>query len=154
MMKNKYDKAGKKKNSPSVASDSPSMLGKHIGKSLLISVCVGFFLTLVGSLLAYFYVDPDRLIPAISLCSSAICALVGGFCAVRIHGHSALLCGTLNGLAMIALMMPISLFFGPYASGYSAAISALLHACYPLLSIVGAYLGLKHPKQKRKKRRI
>ena len=152
-MKNGHDKTRKKKGSGQSTSDSPSMIGKHIGKSLLISVLVGFLLTLVGSLLSYFYVDPDRLIPTIALCSSGISALVGGFCALRIHGHGALLCGALNGLSMIALMMLISLFFTPYASGYSAGTSALLHASYPLLSIAGAYLGLKKPKQKRKKRR-
>lgn len=154
MMKEQHKKNAKKKTVSKNAAGSTSMLWKDIGKSLLISVGAGFLLTLIGSLGAYFYVDPDRLIPGIALCAAAICALIGGFSAVRIHGHSALLCGALNGMGMIAIMMLISLFFGRYASGYSAAISALLHACYPLLSIAGAYIGMKQPQKKKRKRRI
>lgn len=153
-MKDQHKKDTKKKVTSQKGAASPSGLWKDIGKSLLISVGTGFLLTLVGSLGAYFYVDPDQLIPGIALFAAAITALIGGFSAVRIHGHSALLCGALNGLSMIALMMLLSLFFVPFASGYSAAISALLHVCYPLLSIAGAYLGLKKPQQKKKKRRI
>ena len=133
--------------------DSPSLLALHIGKSLLITVLSGGLLTLVCSLAAYFYADPDQLILPLALAACGLSAMIGGFAAVRLHGHGALLCGSLNGLAATALMILVSLFLKPYAFGYSAAVSCILHVAFLALSIAGAYLGLRRP-QKRKKRKI
>lgn len=131
--------------------DSPALLVKHIGKSMLITAGAGILLTLICSLAAYFYSDPDKLIRPLALVSCGMTALIGGFGAVRIHGHSALVCGLLNGSLMTAAMLLVSLFFTAHASGYSAGIACLLHAAFFLLSVAGAYIGLRR-KPKKKKR--
>lgn len=127
--------------------DSPALWAKHIGKSVLVTAVVGLLFTLLGSLIAYFTPDPNRFTMALGLAASAFTALVGGFTALRIHGHSALLCGLLNGSVFIALMMLISLFFTEHSSSYSGTVSFLLHAAFLLLSVAGAYLGLSKPKK-------
>ena len=73
---------------------------------------------------------------------------------------SALLCaGLINGILLTALSLLFSFFFAKsadcYATGYSAAISALLHAGVVGLSIGGAFWGAreKTPTKRRKKRR-
>ena len=131
--------------------DSPALLAKHIGKSLLVTLAAAMLLNLVFSLIAYFYSDPDRLIRPLALAAAGLSALIGGFASLRIHGHAALLCGLLNGSAAMALMILASLFFTDYGTGYSAGISILLHAGFLLLSVAGAYMGLhKKPKKKKK----
>ena len=122
--------------------DSPALWVKHLTKSLLITLAASLLLMLGGALIAYFTPDPNALVRPLSLSCAALAALIGGFAAVRIHKHSALLCGILNGSLATALMMLLSLFFTSYSSGYSAGISALLHAAFILFSVAGAFLGL------------
>ena len=137
--------------SPSPDEESPALWVKHIGKSLLISVCAGLMLSLIAALIAYFSADPDSLTLPLGLAASALTALIGGFSAVRIHGHAALLCGLLSGSAMTALMMLISLFFTSFSIGHSALISALLHTVFILLSVAGAYIGINQKSKKPKR---
>ena len=131
---------------------TPAIFFKHMGKSLLITLLSGVSLILLFSLAAYFYTDPDQLIGPLALVASALTALIGGFAAVRIHGHAALFCGLCNGCAAMAVMSLTSLFLKPYASGYSAGIALLFHAIFLLLSVAGAYVGLQRMGQNRKKR--
>ncbi len=130
---------------------SLTSLGKDIGKSLLITIGTALLLLTVASLVAYFQKDPDSLIRPLALLSSGLTAMIGGFAAVRIHKRSALICGLLNGSALTLLMLLLSLAFRPFASGYSGAVSFLLHTAFLLLSVAGAFLGLQRtPKQKHK----
>ena len=131
--------------------DSPARLARHIGKSLLITLGSGILLLLLCSLISYFSSDPNRLILPLGLTVSALTALIGGFAAIRLHGHSALICGLLNGTAFSAVMLLLSLFFGAHATGYPAWVSCLLHVGFLLLSILGGYLGLPKNGTKRKK---
>ena len=108
-------------------------------------------LSLIAALIAYFSADPDSLTLPLGLAASALTALIGGFSAVRIHGHAALLCGLLNGAAMTALMMLVSLFFTSLSVGHSALISALLHTAFILLSVAGAYIGISQKSKKPKR---
>ena len=135
------------------AQDSPWLLAKHTGKSLLITLGVSVALLLVLSLAAYFYTDPDQLIRPLGLGGAALASLIGGIAAVRIHGHSALICGLLNGCAFTVVLLVFSLFFRAHASGYSAGISCLLHAAVLLFSVAGAFLGLRRSQTHKNKRR-
>ena len=133
--------------------DSPWLLAKHMGKSLLITIGTSIALLLIFSLIAYFYADPDQLIQPLGLIGAGLAALIGGLAAVRIHGHSALICGLLNGCAFTVILLLFSLFFRSYASGYSAGIACLLHTAILLFSVAGAFLGLRRsPKSKHKRR--
>ncbi len=141
-------KAPQKKKRVQPEEETPAIFLKHLTKSFLITLAIGVGLLLAVSLIAYFCPDPDSLILPLSLAASGLTALVGGFISLRLHGHSALLCGLCNGGACSVLMMLVSLFLGGYAHGYSALISGLLHAGFLLLSVTGAFLGRPHQKKR------
>ncbi len=131
---------------------SSSLLPLDIAKSMLVTLGLGGAFLLLLSLFAYFQKDPDSWTLPLGILASALTAFCGGIAAVRIHGHSALICGLLNGAVLLAIMMLLSLFFVDHASGHSALISALLHAGVPILSVLGAYLGLPKAKAPRRKK--
>ena len=128
---------------------TPRLWIVHLCKGLLITLATGLGLLLCFSLVANFYPDPDFLILPLALIGAGITALVGGISTVRIHGHSALICGLFSGGLLIGLMMLLSLFFTKDGIGYSGGVSCLLHAGIPLLSVIGGYLGLQKGKSKK-----
>ena len=128
---------------------------KDIGKSLLISTLIALALNLIASLALYFTPNPAPLTRPAGLVTSALTALLGGIIAVRIHRHAALLCGLANGCAMLALILTASLFFKPFAAGYSVPSALGLHLAFLGLSLVGALMGIRqrsaHPVKRRKR---
>ena len=116
-------------------------------KGSAITLGIGFVMTVITALIAYFSADPNTLIQPLAWGASAITALMGGFVTARIHRHSALICGLFSGGIMTCVMILASLFLKSYATGYSTLISTLLHTAFILLSIIGAFLGLKQPKK-------
>lgn len=134
------------------ANDATALLPSKLLQSFLFTLALGVALLLILSLIAYFCADPLSLIRPLALTGAALTALAGGFLTVRVNGHSALLCGLINGSLLTLLMLILSLFFGDVASGYSTPVSALLHIAFLLLSVAGAFLGLKKPHKKRKRR--
>ncbi len=132
--------------------DKPTLSFSLLGKSLLITVCIGLGLILLSSLCVYFLADPAAWIPPASLTASALTAFLGGVIAVRLHGHSALLCGLCNGAMLTAIMLPLSLLLRSYASGLDAWVSWGMHALLLLLSVAGAAIGLQRPRRIRRKR--
>ena len=132
--------------------ESPALCPRHILKALSVTLGTGLLLILALSLALYFSPNPSPMILPAGLVAAALTALIGGFVAARLHGHGALLCGLINGTALLAIMLLLSLPFARHASGYSTLISCLLHAAVPVLSVTGAYLGLRHtPKKKKRK---
>lgn len=124
---------------------------KDLSKSLLFSTTVGLLLLIAAALIAYFSSDPDRRILPLAFLASGLTAFLGGIAAVRIHGSGALLCGLLNGGVLMLLMMLASIFFIPYASGYRAGISCLLHVLFLCISVAGGFVGLKKRKNRKKR---
>lgn len=129
-----------------------SLWGKQLCKSVPITLLAGLLMLIASALIAYFCKDPNGLIQPLGLASSAIAAFIGGFAALRLHKHHALLCGLLNGSATMAILMLFSLFFTKDAVGYSAWSSALLHTAFLLFSVIGAYVGNAVPQRKTKHR--
>ena len=152
MKKSKIAKRPPNQRAGATVEDTPALWFKHLCKSFLMTLAFGFVILLVLSLAAYFYNDPNTLILPLALVGAGFTALLGGVATVRIHGHSALVCGLLNGCLLLGLMLILSLFFKGQGAGYSTGIACLLHACVPLLSVVGAYLGLQRPSKKRKRK--
>lgn len=136
---------------PAPEESSPRAWILHLGKSLLITLSAGLGILLVFSLIAYFYTDPNPLILPLALSGAGLTALISGVITVKIHGHAALICGLLSGSLLLCIMMLLSLFFTKEGLGYSTGVSCLLHTGVPILSVIGAYLGL--PKKALKKHR-
>ncbi|MBE6699008.1 MAG: hypothetical protein E7584_02045 [Ruminococcaceae bacterium] len=141
------------------ASDSSQFLKSTVG-TLLLTLAVGGALLLLCALILVFTPDPISLaLPAGIICS-ALTAFIGGYFATRIYHLLPLSAGLINGVLLTALSLLFSLLFAKnaecYATGYSATVSALLHASLVGLSIGGAFVGARERmsnKKKRKKRR-
>ena len=104
----------------------------------------------------------ESLTPAqmiVKIVNEELTALMGGFFATRIYHLPPLGAGLINGILITVLSLLFSFFFAKnadfYATGYSAAVSALLHAGAVGLSIGGAFIGAreKTPTKRRKKAR-
>lgn len=121
-------------------------LAQSTAKSAAITLGIGAALLLTASLAIYFYSDPILLIRPIGLLASALTAFLGGIVAIRVHKKAPLLCGLLNGCAVMVAMMILSLFFRSHASEYPTWIAALIHAAFPLLCVLGAMVGGKRSK--------
>lgn len=127
--------------------------------TLLLSLAVGGGLLLLSSLVLTFVPDPLSLVLPAGVISAALAAFMGGFFATRVYKLSPLSAGLINGILLTALSLLFSLLFvknaSLYATGYTAAVSALLHAGVVGLSIGGAFLGArqKTPAKRRKKMR-
>lgn len=123
---------------------SPAQFPQRVLRAFLISVGIGAGLILLFSIVAYFLPDPNPMIRPLAYTAVGLTALLGGTVAGRLHRGAPAVCGLINGILLLALMLLLSLFFRSLASGYSAWISALLHAAIPLLSFVGALIGVRH----------
>lgn len=129
---------------------SSALFFRHIGKSFAITLLTAAALLLAASLLAYFLPDPAAYVTPLALTAAALTALIGGFCAARIHGRSALLCGLCNGMLFMGGMILVSLLLRRHAMGYGALESCLLHVGFLLCSVLGGFLGLKKAQPRRK----
>lgn len=151
----KYKRPRKKKENNTEGS---LFLRSTIG-TFLLTLAVGGMLLLLSSLILTFTSDPLTFALPAGLLSAALTALIGGYFATRIYRLPALGAGLINGILLTALSLLFSLFFTKsadcYATGYSAAISALLHTGVIGLSIGGAFFGAreKAPLKHRRKRR-
>lgn len=98
---------------------------------------------LVVSLIACFLPDPAPSTEPLGLLAAGLSALVGGVISGRIHRSAPAVCGLANGALLLAVMLLCSLFFSGSGFGYSTAVSILLHALIPLLSVFGALIGVR-----------
>lgn len=160
-MKQTYPKRIKKRPPQGGGAKSAETDGMRFFKStlgtLLLSLAVGGILLLLSSTVLFFVGDPlSFVLPAGILCA-ALTAFAGGFFATRMYNLPILGGGLINGILLTALSLLFSLFFvkdaACYATGYSAAISALLHIGVIGLSIGGAFVGGRErtPTKRRKK---
>ena len=155
----KIPKKYKKSRGQNSGAESSAFLKSTLG-TFLLTLAVGGGLLLLCSLVLTFLPDPLSLVLPAGLFCAALTAFMGGFFATRVYHLPALGAGLINGILLTALSLLFSLLFAKnadcYATGYSAAVSALLHASVVGLSIGGAFLGARErmpSKKKRKKRR-
>ena len=141
----------KQKQKPARA-QSPALM-PAVARGLLLSLAAGLALCLLGALIAYFTPDPAAITRPIGLAAAALAALTGGYCSTKIHRREALLCGLLTGGGMLAVMLPLSLLSAGLASGDPIGLAVGLHLAIPLLSTVGALLGVRKKQAATAKRR-
>ncbi len=140
--------------SPSkAASSSHTVFSKETLRAFLITLAIGGGLILVMSLGAYFHPDPDSIIHPLAYVAAALTAFFGGFTAGKLRGNAPAICGLVNGILLTAVMLLLSFFFLSESSGYSALISTLLHTAVPVLSVLGAVVGIKKPQRSMTRKR-
>jgi hypothetical protein len=141
----KIPKKYKRSQKQTGAGTQSSIFLKNTLGTLLLSLAVGGGMLLLFTFVLTFTPDPLSLALPAGLLSAALAAFMGGYFATRIYHLPALSAGLINGILLTALSLLFSLLFAKsapcYATGYSAAISALLHAGVVGLSIGGAFLG-------------
>ena len=154
-MPRKYMRSHKQKNDVTEG----SLFFRSTFGTLLLTLAVGGGVLLIASLTLVFVPDPLSMVLPAGLLAAALTAFIGGFFATRIYHLPALSAGLINGILLTALSLLFSFLFAInancYATGYSAAVSALLHAGVVGLSIGGAFLGAREntPTKHRKKKR-
>ncbi len=122
---------------------SPDQIPRNALRSFGITVAIGAGMILLCSMIAYFLPDPLSMILPLSYLAVGLTALIGGLIAGKLHGGAPLIVGLINGMLLTALILIGSLFFRSMANGYTAWISALLHAAVLLLSFLGALIGTR-----------
>ena len=126
--------------------------------TLLLTLAVGGGLLLLFSLILSFTPDPLSLALPAGLFCAALTAFVGGYFATRVYHLPSLSAGLINGILITSLSLLFSFLFTKnsdcYATGYSAAVSALLHAGTVGLSICGAFVGGREKATGKKRRKI
>lgn len=136
--------------------ESPDLLKNLIG-TLLLTLAVGGGALLLSSFALTFAPDPLSFALPLGLLCAALTAFMGGFFATRVYHLPALGAGLISGISITALSLLFSLLFAKnadyYATGYSAAVSALLHAGVVGLSIGGAFFGTCERMQNKERRR-
>ena len=161
MMKISKTKKYKKRKERKIATSENSLFFRNSLGTLLLTLAVGGGLLLLFSLILSFTPDPLSLALPAGLLATAITAFMGGFFATRLYHFPALSAGLISGILLTALSLLFSLLFTKnaacYATGYSAVVSALLHACVIGISLGGAFWGgrtptpNKHRKRRRKR---
>ena len=149
----KYKKSQKHRGS---ACEGSTLLKSALG-TLLLTLAVGGGALLLSSFALTFAPDPLSLaLPAGLLCA-ALTAFMGGFFATRVYHLPPLSAGLVVGIVLTGLSLLASLLFasnaGNFATGYSAALSAVLHIALVGLSVGGAFWGARERMPNKKKRR-
>ena len=94
--------------------------------------------------------DPDKYTKIFALVSLFSGAFAGGFATARKMGRATLLCGTLTGIFIIALLVFITLGFSlPLDLG----LLGLCAPCVLVLALLGANTGVDLGEKKKKKRK-
>lgn len=154
-MPKKYKRLRKQEDGSEGALFLKSTLG-----TFLLTLALGGGLLLFCTFVLSLTPDPLSLSLPAGLFCSAVTAFMGGFFATRIYHLPALGAGLINGILITALSILFSFLFAKnadcYATGYSAAVSAILHASAVGLSIGGAFVGalekVSHKRRKKVKR--
>ena len=151
-MPKKYKKPHKQNN----AAEGSDFLKSTLG-TLLLTLAVGGSTLLLFTFVLTFTPDPLSLaLPAGLLCAS-LTAFMSGFFATRLYHLPTLGAGLISGIFITALSLLLSFLFAKnadcYATGYSAAVSALLHAGVVGVCIGGAFVGARECMPNRKKRK-
>ena len=138
------------------AGESSDLLKSLIG-TLLLTLAVGGGALLLSSFALTFAPDPLSLTLPLGLLCAALTAFMGGFFATRVYHLPTLGAGLAVGIALTGLSLLASLLFansaGNFATGYSAAVSTVLHIVLVSLSIGGAFWGARERMPNKKKRR-
>ena len=119
------------------------------GISLLIGICLLFAVSAV----IYSTDDPNRFVAPAALSVLYISALLGGFFAAKLNRGSALLCGLLTAVMLLALLFLLSLFVDPSLTEDKSLVAALGERGIAIgISCLGSAIGVSNKKKKPRRR--
>ena len=120
----------------------------------VIAIAISALLAVVLSYVLYKTDDPTRYLTPVALSVLYISALMGGFRAVRFNKGSALLCGLITGVLLLAVTFIFSLPIKQSLSSDHSILNAVaLRAAVVVCSIIGAFIGISKPNPDKKRRK-
>ena len=149
-----YTERKKKKRSLGYEGGGMLTIFKSSFVGLGISLGVGLVLWFAAAIVAYSCNDPDGILSALAFCAVYITSLVGGFVSSKVKGEGGLICGVLNGVMLVFVLLLVSVIFDEsYSSGYRAIWAFLLRGAVVLMSALGGLIGAyKRPKRRQRRR--
>ncbi len=112
-------------------------------RGFLFTLGIAALLLLVASLALCFLPDPTPLIAPLGYACCFLSVFIGGFICGNLHKKAPAVCGSLNGLCLLALMLLLSFFFRSFATPHPLWLTALLYAAVPITSVLGALAGVR-----------
>ncbi len=129
-----------------------SVKGSVIGAA--ISLPVAIILLLISSAIAYSMPDPNIVLAPISLTITYITFFVSGLISAKINKGGIVVSTLLNWIALSAILLLLSLFFGnSVRSGYSLPITLAIHIFTFPADLCGVALGSKKKSSPQRTRR-
>ena len=129
-----------------------SIKGSVIGAA--ISLPVAIILLLISSAIAYSMPDPNVALIPISLTITYITFFISGLVSAKINRGSLVVSTMLNWIALSAILLLLSLFFGSsMRSGYSLLVTLVIHMFTFPANLCGVALGLKKKSSPQRTRR-
>ena len=120
----------------------------------VIAIGISAILAIVFSYILYKTPDPTSYLTPIALSVLYISALLGGFISVRLNRGSALLCGLVTGVLLLAVAFILSLPINPSLSADHSIMEAVsLRVVVIICSITGAFIGISKPSPDKKRRK-
>ena len=148
--RNRYSTAQRSTHSPD---SQGTLFSPETFRAFLLTLAIGAGCILLLSLAAYFFPDPGSIILPLGYLAVALTSFFGGVVAKKRTGGAPALCGLINGMLLMGVMILFSFFCRSESHGYSALISSLLHAAVLILSVLGALAGAPKPKSATRNRR-
>ena len=148
--RNHYSKTQRSTHSPD---NRGALLSPETFRAFLLTLAIGAGCILLLSLAAYFFPDPGSIILPLGSVAVALTSFLGGVVAKKRTGGAPALCGLINGMLLMGVMILFSFFFLSESHGYSALVSSLLHAAVLILSVLGALAGTPKRKNTMRSRR-
>ena len=122
-------------------------------RGLAAALILGLVLLIAISAIVYTTDDPTRFVIPAAFTVLYISFFGGGLIAARSNRGSALLCGGLTSLMLLALLFVASLFVSPSLSAdFGIPMSLGLRGIAMVVSLIGAFLGAGEKKSKKKKK--
>lgn len=130
------------------------LLARAVLRGVLIALICALVISPIAAIIAYMSADPDSLLLPLGLGTLAVVALVCGLITRRYARLSPLLCGTLGGLALLALWFVLSCLLPDDLRGsFSPAVGWGLRGGVIIFSLLGAAMGANMPKKNRRPKR-
>lgn len=120
---------------------------------LAVAIICALILSVITGIIGLSLDDPDKYVGIFALASLFIASMVGGYATMYKRGKNAALCGLINGLMIIAVMVLAAFSFG---LGINISLFAICAPSVIVTSILGAVSGggkKKSSKTKSKKRK-
>ena len=138
-----------------MSAEEPSLrsIGKSVLLALPITAAIAVLLMLPATALLLTTKNPNAYHGVVGSILLYLTAILGGTLATRLHRRRMpLFCGLAMGAALLLLLLVLSLILPGSPNKYNTALRVGLHALLFPATVLGAFLGAKEPRRRRRTR--